>query len=167
MLSFLKEIFNEFFAENQENCERKDEPLPFVRKAYYGLIVTWYLVDETGAIAQIESGENPIPKIVFADESNYNKLNEYFENLPSITNSFLSPKKEAEKSHSLNGFALLLNEAVKGVYVFYEQERTNNYDLYAIPEKELKADSLPAEIQELLKPYHLELSFRETETLNI
>ena len=59
-------------------------------------------------------------------------------------------------------------EAERGIYSFYEDYKSNIYNLTAIPAKGLKVSELPDEVQEFLQNLLLkEIVFSETESIDV
>jgi len=146
--------------------------MPFQRKDYIGFDFAWYAVDSVGSVAQFETGYAPIPEKVYLDEQEYKIVDKYFSNLPNFTKTYLSPKYEKLKHRSLNQLQSLLEDR-NGLYLFMDdlQENpngTNKYELFVIPEQELKVFGLPQNIQNYLAQFVFEnLIFREVETIKI
>lgn len=141
-----------------------DEML-FQRNQFYGTNFTFYLIDSVNSIAVFSSGHYPIPKDVFRDKSEYLKVDDYMQNLPRLCNSFLSPKYK----RLAGDYSLALLEANRGLYSFDEENNwTYNYDLYALPNKELKLTNLPKEIEKYLSSFKIEkVKFAELQEIDI
>lgn len=141
----------------------------FQRKQFYGWDFSWYAVDSIGSIGQFTSGYAAIPERIFYDKAEYVKIDDYFQNLPFVTKSSLSRKFENIKHLSPNVFATPLKDATRGLYVFEEKlDRSNYYELCAIPDDELKIEKLPKEIQDYLSSFTIEtIQFNKTIELSI
>lgn len=150
----------------------------------------WYGYDSLGNIAEFVSEEAYIPEVFFDDVSNNKKLQEYFENLPSIYESQLPQnirtilREKAEKDKdSISETWYPLKEAKRGIFIFaevgdsdwYNSEtfknsiyKKNPQELLASPQKGLKYQELPDEIKEIIRPYKFEnLRFSNCQFLDI
>jgi hypothetical protein len=156
------------FEINKNSPFELDEEF-FQRNQFYGWDFYWYAVDSEGSIAQLSSGYAPIPERVFLDKTEYIEINDYFQNLPPITKSYLSSRFQEIKNQSPDGYLTALEDAKRGLYVFEEKsDWSNNYEICALPEKELKLCNLPAEVQKFLNPLTIEtVKFREVEEINV
>ncbi len=143
--------------------------MTFKRKDYYGSDFIWFAVDNSGCIAQFTSGFNPIPEKIFQDKLKYEMTEKYFQNLPAIIKSYLSPKYEKIKNRSLNNFADCLEDARRGLFIFEESVNTKyDYDLNSLPEEKLKILELPKDIQNYLNSFVFNsIKFSEIEGINV
>ena len=141
----------------------------FQRNQFYGWDFSWYAVDSVGEIAKFTSGHLPIPEKIFSSKSEYEKVDRFFDNLPIICKSRLSPAYERIKNHSLNGFATILEESRRGIFTFEEpSDFKDYYHLCAIPEIRLKLEEPPKEIQNYINFFKIDsIKFCETEQINI
>lgn len=127
--------------------------MKFERKSFYGLNFAWWAVDATGAIAEFTSGGGPIPKSVFNDYTEYAKTQNFFDELPSITETFLAPSWIDEMKKRNYPFRYIEGGEQRGIYCFDEDDYTDDYLLLLMPKIELKLNNLPEEIQTYLTPF--------------
>lgn len=142
----------------------------FNRNQFYGWDFSWYAIDSVNSIAQFTSGHLPIPTRVFFRKAEYEKVNSFFESLPFICNSWLSPAYKKIENRSVNGFATILNEAQRGISMFEEPTNSNRnfYHLCAVPEIYLKFEDLPEEIQNYLNFFKIDsIKFSDTEKISV
>jgi len=122
----------------------------FAREEFYGLDFSWYMVDKLGNIAILTTGYGPIPKVLFNNESNYNIINNYFENIEFITSSYLTSAFKVKQDNHIGNYKKFIDEAKKGLYSYDYQDYDGPYKLVALPNSPISFDLLPQRIKELL-----------------
>lgn len=150
-----------------DNLFYSDDPPLFEREAWLGLMFRWYGVDKNGHLAAFESGELPIPKLVFRDENVYRELDLFFRELETITvGTFMEGVPQGNRE--LN--EMWLNEAGKGLNCFDDIDTINSrtvygYYLIAVPGSKLTLSDLPERIQDLIRPITFPIAFGERNEL--
>ena len=140
----------------------------FNRKAFYGLTFNWYMVDTVDSIAMFMSGYGVIPTSIFENEDNYLRINTFFDSLPILSEFYYSPELQVINIDSQNYFFGEVKMAQRGIYVYDNEEYTDQYKMIAVPQTKLNFSDLPLNIKSLLKPLKLEnINFSETKELNI
>lgn len=145
----------------------------FTRKKFDGLIFNWYGIDSTGAIAEFVAGFAPIPRVVFTDEDKYRKTESYFKKLLETTEEYLSLIGLRHSKTSYDNLFEIRATARKGLYSFCEPDpstepNSENYQLIALPNEEIKLKNLPEEIQNYLELTKFKnIVFKEIEIINI
>jgi len=123
--------------------------------------IDWFAVDLDGVIVHFASGGGKIPNSVAFNQSDTKKITQYFRDLPVKASDFKVsqtldhiikfPSRESQERY-LNDFIEMAN---RGLYSFDKTEPGNfsnkQYHLVVSPESTLKLDSLPEDIQAILK----------------
>jgi hypothetical protein len=164
--------FNKFMF---ENYLYSDNPPEFNRDAWYGLIFRWYGVDKIGNIAIFETGELPIPKIVFENEDNYREIDLFFRSLSKITTASLADGISELKTVTGDSvdFSGTISESSSGLFFIHEmdtfmgKEYLYGYYLMVIPNQKIAFNGIPHRIQELIEPYRLPVIFSEISKINV
>jgi hypothetical protein len=150
----------------------EENNLVFKRDEYYGFAFRWYGFDKFGNIAQFRSGYLPVPKLIFSDESAYNKISQYFSELPKTTDAVLVEMFAKMKAKGNGDFIGSLGVAQKGLYAISEVDTLDNgkridgYYLVAYPEQTINVVELPIDIRELIEPYYFPIDFSEIEKID-
>jgi hypothetical protein len=126
--------------------------LDFTRDALRGLDVEWFAVDRRGAIAILTSGYGAIPKAVFESKERLDRLTSFFGARPESSGARL-----AEGLATGGDYELFLREAGRGLYAYHHRGYSvlDPYELIASPAVPATLDTVPAEIQALLRPFAL------------
>jgi len=142
--------------------------MTFDRKEFYGLTFSWYMTDAVGSVAMFMSGYGIIPKSVFVDKEKHEEISNFFDNSPLLFNSYLSPDNQKVVEGNSNDIFLEVKAAKRGLFVFDNEEYTDNYNLIALPEQRLKLSDLPRKIQEHLKLLSFEeIIFGDTKRISL
>lgn len=142
--------------------------MSFNRKAFYGLNFNWYMMDAVESIAMFMSGYGPIPERVFNNEDNYLKTNKFFSSLPTLSNYYYSSDFQMIEVDSQNNFFDEIKAVQRGIYVYDNEEYTDDYNVIAIPRIKLEFSPLSLEIKNLLKPFVFkDIIFSEVKTLDM
>lgn len=138
--------------------------MDFKREKFYGLNFYWYAVDANGFIAKFISGFGSIPKDVFNDKLLYERVENYFENLPANKKyilTFLSQRTRQTYDDSD------WYESMKGLYIYDEKDYGPDYDLISLPENPVTILQQSVEIQEFLSKFMLsEITFEKHKKIN-
>jgi len=142
--------------------------MSFNRKEFFGLNFEWYMTDAAGSLAMFISGYGPIPKSVFENADGYSELKYFFQSLPVLSNSFYDSESNEIGIDGSNSLFCDVKAVSRGLYVFDNEEYTDNYKLIAIPKTTLNVSTFEKRIQNLLEPFAFrDTIFGEVTSLNI
>lgn len=119
-------------------------------------------------MAMFMSGYGPIPEIVFQNELRYTNVNRFLASLPVISSSYYGADfLENEITAANNMFPDVL-AASKGLYVYDNEEYTEEYHRVAMPKDKLTASDLNSELRSFLTPFIFqELAFADVPSIAI
>jgi hypothetical protein len=168
----ISQDFNKFMF---ENYLYSDNPPEFKRDAWYGLIFRWYGVDKIGNVAIFETGELPIPKEVFKNESSYRELDLFCRRLPKTTQATVPDEMSRLRTATgdLVDCSNWLDESSQGFFyideldTYGENKYLYGYYVKAIPNNKLYFNTLPSRIQELIEPYRMPVIFSEISNIKV
>ena len=141
--------------------------MDFKREDFYGLTFHWYAVDADELIAKFISGFGVIPKNVFADRLLYEKVDNYFENLPANKKYILSPFAKIVQQQSRESDNSVWYEAMKGLYIYDEKDYGHDYDLLSSPKSPIIFSQQPNEIRKFLSSFFiLDVKFNEQKQID-
>lgn len=126
------------------------------------------MTDSVGSVAMFMSGYGVIPKSVFVNKEKHEEITNFFDNSPLLFNSYLPPDKQKVVEGNINDIFPEVQAAKRGLFVFDNEEYTDNYNLIALPEQRLKFSDLPPKIQEHLKLLSFEeVIFEDTKRISL
>ncbi len=137
--------------------------------------INWYLVSKEGFLMFFSSSGGIIPKMILENYESLDTLNEFFEVIEGVVisdlNPFLHKSKKFDSNQDLENYLKYYNGwSSRGLYTFDKSKENfpddTNYHLVSYPQKALRIDTLPKNIQDMLFNFRLDLYIHNIQTLD-
>ncbi|MCC3159235.1 hypothetical protein LJ737_18480 [Hymenobacter sp. 15J16-1T3B] len=133
----------------------------------YSQDIDWFLLGADNVVAQFSSGGAILPEIISKNASSNEMLIDFFSRSQSFTSSTLNPflDRYMNLANVLGDVNDLAHYATKGIVSFdvVDPGPGNNaiaYHLLATPKQYLDINQLPAEVQQALLKFKVDIDFR-------
>jgi len=138
------------------------------RQELYGTNFGWYMRDSVGAIALFLSGYGPVPRFVLSNADEHQQLELAMKNLPRVASSYFDADGSEVLITGKNYIFPEANAAAKGLYVYDNEEYTDQYNLIATPKVGINSAEISSEIQSLLQDLvFADLSFHDNQSIRL